>query len=251
MAKEGKTDRFHDKFPTRLRGLIEEKGVTQVALASLLGISRQSFSAYCDGSTQPNIENTIKMANYFGVSVDYLFGLSDIRATDPATKSLCESLGLTDEAVHAIQNDEAIRKVVSFFIAQHLITEKTHAQRGGYNARLWEDVSLVGVMADFLNICSYTSDASLDVLDGKIFAEIYDGDKVITTELSTANNDKPSSGGSISLFRFSAKEGLDSLNMILTDYMEYKYQKNIGSPLWNTAAKRGIFRTVLKSDEES
>ena len=103
MAKEGKTDRFHDKFPTRLRGLIEEKGVTQVTLASLLGISRQSFSAYCDGSTQPNIENTIKIANFFGVSVDYLFGLSDIRTTDPATKSLCETLGLCEEAVSYLQ----------------------------------------------------------------------------------------------------------------------------------------------------
>lgn len=251
MPKTTKIDRYDDVFPTRLRETLKEKKVTQAELGALLGCSNQSVSLYCNGNTQPKIEDIVKISQFLGVSVDYLFGLSDIRATDPATKSLCESLRLTDEAVHAIQNDEAIREVISFFIAQHLITEKTHAQKGGYNARLWEDVSLVGVMADFLNICSYTSDASLGVLDGKIFAEIYDGDKVITTELSTANNDKPSSGGSISLFRFSAKEGLDSLNMILTDYMEYKYQKNIGSPLWNTAAKRGIFRTVLKSDEES
>lgn len=110
-------DHYNDPFPTRLRGLIEEKGVTQVALASLLGISRQSFSAYCDGSTQPNIEKTIKLAEYFGVTVDYLYGLSNekikvdgyISAFDAAKIAT----NLPDDVVKRILSDENFRLAIT------------------------------------------------------------------------------------------------------------------------------------------
>ena len=250
MAKEGKTDRFHDKFPTRLRGLIEEKGVTQVALASLLGISRQSFSAYCDGSTQPNIENTIKMANYFGVSVDYLFGLSDIRTTDPATKSLCETLGLSDDAVAAIQNETPVKNVVGFLIAQHRKAKETTSAAGGYDCRLFECVSLIDLVEEFVNICDLSNDATLCIAtNGKITAEIYDGDKYTTVDLASGNGEKAVETTDISVFRYSAKETIERICDIMTDYMEYNYHKNVRNPMWK-AFKRGSFRSVRKPDEE-
>lgn len=104
-------------FNERLRQLMKEKGVTQTELASLLGISRQSFSAYCNGNTQPNIENTVKMAEYFGVSVDYLFGLTDeiikvdyyISAFDAAKIAT----NLPDDVVKRILSDENFRLAIT------------------------------------------------------------------------------------------------------------------------------------------
>jgi DNA-binding XRE family transcriptional regulator len=230
MAKEGKTDRFHDKFPTRLRGLIEEKGVTQVALASLLGISRQSFSAYCDGSTQPNIENTIKMANYFGVSVDYLFGLSDIRTTDPATKSLCETLGLSDEAVNIIQNDDTARNVIRFLLDQHSNAEKNGRKPGWMDMPAHKTLSLVSMLNQFLTICQLTTDTMLNLhANGRISAEIVDAEEARQTTLVQGNDGNEIITNSISLFQYSANETMDYIADILNSYMNYKYQKNIFS----------------------
>ena len=111
------TDHYNDPFPTRLRELIEERKISQGDLASFLGIARQSFSLYCNGGTQPNIEKTVKIAEYFGVSVDYLYGLSNekikvdgyISAFDAAKIAT----NLPDDVVKRILSDENFRLAIT------------------------------------------------------------------------------------------------------------------------------------------
>ncbi len=67
-------------FASRLKQLREEKGIQQSELAKILNISRQSVSNYENGTRFPSDEKLfIKMAEYFDVSVDYLFSLTNIR----------------------------------------------------------------------------------------------------------------------------------------------------------------------------
>ena len=65
MEKERKADKYYDTFPTKLRNLLKARNITHTSLASHLNISRQSISQYCDGSTQPNIETIVKIAEVF------------------------------------------------------------------------------------------------------------------------------------------------------------------------------------------
>lgn len=61
-------------FGTRLKDLRQSMGVTQVKLAEILDVKQ---SAICNWETydrQGNLENIVKVADYFGVSVDYLIG---------------------------------------------------------------------------------------------------------------------------------------------------------------------------------
>jgi len=67
---KGNTD---SNFPNRLRKLIEEN-TSQVELAKQMGVTRQAISSYSLGRTTPDIEKFQKMADYFGVSYDYLLG---------------------------------------------------------------------------------------------------------------------------------------------------------------------------------
>jgi transcriptional regulator with XRE-family HTH domain len=68
-------------FKQRLRELREAKRLTKTQLAEQLGISRQLVTAYENGSTAPIITLFAEMADYFGVSADYLLGReSDARA---------------------------------------------------------------------------------------------------------------------------------------------------------------------------
>ena len=230
MAKANKNDRFNDTFPTRLRQLVKEKGVTQAELASLLGISRQSFSAYCDGNTQPNIENTVKMAEYFGVSVDYLFGLSDIRATDPATRSLCETLKLPDEAINAIQNNEAVREVIRFLIEQHQLASDRSKKPNYPDGRLFQEHSLISNLHHFLTICNMTTDVSLTLYaNGCITADICDENKTQFLTLVPGSDERAAEGEDISVFQYSAKQIIDYIADIMNSYMGFKYSQNIFS----------------------
>lgn len=93
-------DRYNDPFPTNLRHLMKEKKITQDVLAQKLGVkNRQSVTGYIDGSTVPTIDKVVSLADFFGVSSDYLLGLSDIRTNDKDLTGVCEYTGLTTDAV--------------------------------------------------------------------------------------------------------------------------------------------------------
>lgn len=64
----------------RLRGLREEKGLTQKDLAQTLGLnSKSTITNYEQNTRDPDYETLIKIAKFFEVSIDYLLGLTDKR----------------------------------------------------------------------------------------------------------------------------------------------------------------------------
>ena len=60
------------KFAQTLRFLKSKKGVTDEKIAEYLGVSRQAVTAYSTGKALPRCDTMIKLADYFGVSCDYL-----------------------------------------------------------------------------------------------------------------------------------------------------------------------------------
>ena len=61
-----------------LKKLRESKNITQVKLAIDLEVSQELISRYELGSSFPQPNMLIKLANYFNCSVDYLLGITDI-----------------------------------------------------------------------------------------------------------------------------------------------------------------------------
>lgn len=62
---------------TKLRLLRERKRFTQLKVAELLGIGNKTLSDYERDVTEPDLETLKKMANLYGVSLDYLAGNFD------------------------------------------------------------------------------------------------------------------------------------------------------------------------------
>lgn len=63
----------------RLKFLREEKGLYQSDIAKILGISTSAVGFYENEKRDMSPEVIIQLANYFGVTTDYLLGKSDIR----------------------------------------------------------------------------------------------------------------------------------------------------------------------------
>ena len=71
----------------RIKLLREEKKIRQDELAKVLSISPSAVGMYERDEREPNDEITLKLAEYFGVSTDYLLGKSDNRNSDiPVSK---------------------------------------------------------------------------------------------------------------------------------------------------------------------
>ena len=61
-------------FLERLKQLRLEKGLTQIELGKKLGIKRNTYSDWENGKTEPRFDNLVKLADFFNVSLDWLFG---------------------------------------------------------------------------------------------------------------------------------------------------------------------------------
>lgn len=66
-------------FAQRLKEMRKAKKVSQVKLASCLGISQQAVGKWEMGRSTPDPETVARIAEYFGTTTDYLLGCSDIR----------------------------------------------------------------------------------------------------------------------------------------------------------------------------
>ena len=63
----------------RIRALREDRDLRQSDVAEATGIDQRSLSNYETGKTQPDAYVIIKLAEYFGVTTDYLLGLTNER----------------------------------------------------------------------------------------------------------------------------------------------------------------------------
>ena len=65
-------------FRERLVCLRKEKGYNQNYIAVYMGVSQVSISNWERGLKEPSFQSLIDLANLFGVSCDYLLGVSDV-----------------------------------------------------------------------------------------------------------------------------------------------------------------------------
>ena len=91
--------RYKMTFQNRLKQLREESNLTQLELAQKFNITSQTISQYERGIRTPDFNLLNSIADFFGVSVDYLLGRTDIKNyeedtiaahTDDRTQNLSE-----------------------------------------------------------------------------------------------------------------------------------------------------------------
>lgn len=93
------SENYNKPFPERLRTIMAQQEKTQQEVAQALGKTRQAVSYYMDGSSSPDWETLVTLAQYFGVSADWLLGLSDTQSLDTNIQEVCVYTGLSEETV--------------------------------------------------------------------------------------------------------------------------------------------------------
>lgn len=68
------------KLAERIENLRTQKNMSQVNLATLIGISQESISAMERGVSNPKLSTLLKMSEVLECSIDYLVGVSDIKS---------------------------------------------------------------------------------------------------------------------------------------------------------------------------
>lgn len=90
------------------------KRTTQAQLGKFLGITVQAVSLYCTGKTFPDVAQTMRIANFFGVTIDYL-----LTGLETENRQERELLGLSDKAIDNLKklsNDGEIWPLISPYV---------------------------------------------------------------------------------------------------------------------------------------
>ena len=70
----------------RLKDIREDRDLTQREVAEHLHIRQNTFSQYENGQRGLPLDTLVKLAKYFGVSTDYILGLTDEDRPYPPAK---------------------------------------------------------------------------------------------------------------------------------------------------------------------
>ena len=62
-----------------LRVLRQEYNISQAKLGEAVGMSQQSINQYENHDVEPDIGTLVRLADFFGTSVDFLIGHTDVR----------------------------------------------------------------------------------------------------------------------------------------------------------------------------
>lgn len=131
-------------FATRLRTLFEESKKTQQDLIDFIRLktgkapTRQAVSMWLHGNS-PDIKTVPIIANFFGVSTDYLLTDKNVRTTDPKITEICDYTGLSENAVkflHDLQN----RAKGDIITPRNLETMQIHEQIGNKYKMILEKI---------------------------------------------------------------------------------------------------------------
>ena len=72
----------------RIRNLRIDRNLTQTQVAELLHIKQNTYSQYEIGVLNYPVDVVIRLAQFYGTSVDYLLGLTDVQKPYPSRKKI-------------------------------------------------------------------------------------------------------------------------------------------------------------------
>ncbi len=113
-------------FEDRLKRLREARGLGQKDVSDQLNLKLRTYSSYENNEREPNSEVLVSMSKFFGVSIDYLLGVDQLRMKPSYGTSETDN-----EYIHKYLNlTEVSKDVVNCVIdyaerAENSITQKT------------------------------------------------------------------------------------------------------------------------------
>ena len=87
----------------RIEELRKKKGITQIELAKILGVKRVTVTQWETGVQNIKMIHIVPIAEYFGVSCDFLLGRSRTAAADETIQDVYNRIGLCDEAIAVLE----------------------------------------------------------------------------------------------------------------------------------------------------
>ncbi len=178
MAKAKKEVGYDSTFPTNLRNILKEKGMTQEQLADKIGVKRQAVGKWCSGDTVPDIVSLERMSQVLNRSTDWLLGRSTFKNKETEYIKASD-LGLSEKAIEVLQQivegdtivkeERRIMPMVNYLIEQEEVSLADDER--------WDEfhTPIISVIIKYLTIIGRDNVEIQVSPDGKITEREYKG----------------------------------------------------------------------------
>lgn len=191
-----------------LRSLRKKAKKTQEQMGKILGITQQAYAAYENDKTTPSAEILQRLANYFGVTVDYL---------------------LRPNEIHNITNGYIPENIIAFPIITTV--------KGGYEGQLIEEHDsgeYLPIPVEFLRGRSPEDFMVFEIKGDSMYPRLLNGDRVLVLRTESVSSGTTAvviyNGDEATVKRVEYKEGEDWIDLIPAN-PEYKTKRISGSDL--------------------
>lgn len=143
--------------------------------AEEMGIPYPTFAKYLSGMSECPAKNLIKIANYYGVSIDFLLGNTHIEATNPTIQAVGKYTGLSDKAIEMLKYLNDRKNVRSYIDLLSCIISSSNFEYllgllEGYISPNGENISAQFSMSradiNYKDLCIFTANNALrSILD--------------------------------------------------------------------------------------
>ena len=157
------------KFSEGLKSLLKEKNISGAELGRRVGVSKEAISKYCKGHNIPKTSQLLKIAEYFGVSPEYL-----LTGVEPQDKEEHQELSLSGEAIRLLKQyqDEGVFNFIN---------------------ELLSDPRFYSLLSDALKY---------KAIEGSIFAHFNEDPKKAIAEIMDYFDDKDRGKANLSVFEY-------------------------------------------------
>lgn len=158
------------------------------ALAEHLQCSSQAINQFKNGTSRPSLENLCKIARYYGVTTDYLLGLSHVSTVDRSFRSACDYTGLSPKAVnilHILKNSPSCTRELRMSFINHILEsdilwnrivehlQSAYQLRKGYESELdLEQAKKLEESAAFIKALNLSGLTRYTIVDGSFSSDM-------------------------------------------------------------------------------
>ena len=107
----------------KLRG-----NVSQQTVADAIGVRRETVRQWENAERQIKAADLLRLADYFGVSVDYVLGRTKTKSLNEDIQMICCYTELSEKAVDEIAHNYALSRLINLMVDQGISGEMNRAQ---------------------------------------------------------------------------------------------------------------------------
>ena len=240
-------DKENSIFAQRLRALFNETQKTQQDLIDFIQLktgkapTRQAVSMWLHGNS-PDIKTVPIIANFFGVSTDYLLTEKGVRTTNPKVTEVCEYTGLSEKAVEFLHDlrsrangDEAALKKL---VVIHTLEQKYNYCTNELETLLKKYPELKTIVDDFRN----TQHIDYKSFDDPKYKDVL---RCLMILDETNSELKTFKGRLVNESKFS----LEALSELLSDTQRAEFASNLALYLYTDFNSRDTLSIGVSDDE--